>query len=555
MEPQAPPQSSPNLAHKIVSIAAGEAHTLALTGDGRVYSWGRGTLGRLGTGSDYSDQLFPVPVSAGEDVKFVGVAAGSYHSLALADDASVWSWENMSMPRRLDDFLERDSSRTIGNEAQAKHIIPSKISAVKAGGMMSLAIDNLGGLWIWGNCPQQSSSSDEQFSISQISNPIQVRYFHGHTVVKVACGTEHVIALVSAGEKHIGDDLICYSWGSNKCGQLGLGDTKSRSRPQIIETFNQQCAWTVHEMACGAHHTALLTVNKKLPAVRSMCWTFGLGDNGQLGLGNTLSASTPAPVRSLPEDTYFLSVDCGLFHTSIVSTVGDVWSWGMERGLGLCPDACFTGTDSGDAITPLLIPHKGAHGPRFPEPVQVACGAAHTVLVANNGYELWSWGRGWSGVLGNGKMTDSYSPTMVLWPPVSTDPKEEALPSDVAEKKAREKDPKRATEMERNLSEATEELVILRSKLYLMERYASLLHGSIFGKPLEEQDLPAALQETGTFNVPKEWERMLESADESELIRLEMFYRNLLAGVKDKLMKRRIQAIIKECLNSSNSTS
>ncbi|KAL9275762.1 hypothetical protein AKJ16_DCAP21219 [Drosera capensis] len=45
---------------------------------------GRGTFDRLGTGSDDSDQLFPVPVSAGEDVKFVGVAAGSYHSLALA---------------------------------------------------------------------------------------------------------------------------------------------------------------------------------------------------------------------------------------------------------------------------------------------------------------------------------------------------------------------------------------------------------------------------------------------------------------------------------------
>lgn len=88
---------------------------------------------------------------------------------------------------------------------------------------------------------------------------------------------------------------------------------------------------------------------------------------------------------------YFISVDCGLFHTSTVSTAGDVWSWGMERGLGLCPDACFTGTDSGDAITPLLIPCDGAHVPRFLEPVQVACGAAHTVLVANNGYELWSW--------------------------------------------------------------------------------------------------------------------------------------------------------------------
>ncbi|KAL9275761.1 Retrovirus-related Pol polyprotein from transposon RE1-like protein [Drosera capensis] len=192
--------------------------------------------------------------------------------------------ENMSMPRRLGNFLEINSSRTIGNEAQAKHIVPSKISAVKAGGMMSLAIDNLGGPLDLGQLPS-------------------AKY--------------------------------------NKYGQLGLGDMKSSCR----------CTNYVLD--------------------------FWPRENGQLGLGNTLSASTPAPIRSLPEDMYFVPVDCGLHHTSIVSTAGDVWSWRMERGLGLCPNACFTGTDSGDAITPLLIPCNRAHGPRFPEPVQVVWSCPH----------------------------------------------------------------------------------------------------------------------------------------------------------------------------------
>ncbi|KAK2661260.1 hypothetical protein Ddye_007793 [Dipteronia dyeriana] len=87
-----------NLRRKIVAIAAGEAHTLALSGDGSVYSWGRGMFGRLGTGSE-SDELFPVRVkldnsgkSEDEKLKFVGIAAGAYHSLALTDDGSVWSW-------------------------------------------------------------------------------------------------------------------------------------------------------------------------------------------------------------------------------------------------------------------------------------------------------------------------------------------------------------------------------------------------------------------------------------------------------------------------------
>ncbi|GKV03442.1 hypothetical protein SLEP1_g15737 [Rubroshorea leprosula] len=75
---------SGNLSSKVVAVAAGEAHTLALTGDGRVFSWGRGMFGRLGTGSE-ADELFPVEVKFGNsELKFVAVAAGGYHSLALA---------------------------------------------------------------------------------------------------------------------------------------------------------------------------------------------------------------------------------------------------------------------------------------------------------------------------------------------------------------------------------------------------------------------------------------------------------------------------------------
>lgn len=68
-------------------------------GDGRVYSWGRGTFGRLGLGSE-ADQLFPARLDFFESVtdggtvgdnrlKIVGIAAGAYHSLALAGFCSV----------------------------------------------------------------------------------------------------------------------------------------------------------------------------------------------------------------------------------------------------------------------------------------------------------------------------------------------------------------------------------------------------------------------------------------------------------------------------------
>ena len=422
-----------------------------------------------------------------------------------------------------------------------------QICSIKAGGMMSLAIDNLGALWIWGNCPQPSSSNEGVFSLVSISTPTPVWDFHGHTVVKVACGNEHVVALVSAGETYKGEDLLCYSWGSNNHGQLGLGDSESRLHPEIIKTFNEDSPWAVYEVACGAFHTALLT-HKKSPSdtLESVCWTFGLGENGQLGHGTTQSALFPELVKELPQPVYLISVDCGLFHTSVLSSAGDVWSWGMEKGLGLCPDATFTGTDAGDAVSPLHIGHK------FHDPVQVACGAAHTVIVEHDGYKLWSWGRGRSGVLGNGKTVDCYAPTMVMWPPLSEDFEQEELKTSSEEDGVGAKGSEGVTEADKRLSLAMEEMKLLQSKLSVMERYASILHGSVFGKPFEEQDIPASLRSIGTFDIAKEWENMLEAADHTKLIRLEMFYRNMLAGVKDKLMKRRIQEIVKECLPSSS---
>lgn len=594
---------SGKLSHKLIALAAGEAHTLALTGDGNVYSWGRGTFGRLGTGKE-DDELSPVRVefdtwrksettaattaaaASDDDVvqgkserpRFVGVAAGAYHSLALQDDGSIWCWgynnygqlglnlENSLVPRFFERFIDLGSPTSSKNESNIDSRKPLKVCSVKAGGMMSLAIDSLGALWIWGNCPPQSNTANGEFSLVSSSTPLPVWEFHGHTVLTVACGNEHVVALVSPGETFTGGHCVCYSWGNNNHGQLGLGDKESRTCPEIVETFNQ-CPLEVFEVACGAFHTAVLTRKKMhttsadsshldsadFEGKETICWTFGLGDNGQLGHGTTNSSYLPQPVHDLPSDVFLVSVDCGLFHTCAVSSDGDVWSWGMERGLGLCPDASFSGIDSGDAVSPLWIPCN-EYGAKFADPLQVVCGAAHTILVAQNGYKLWSWGRGRSGVLGSGNTIDSYVPRLVMWPPVEEE-FQDALGSTGEEARVEDKEPARLREMEKNLSLAMEEIQGLRSKLNLFERYASILHGSLFGKPFQETDIPSSLQSSGMFDIAKEWENTLASADIAKLTRMEMFYRNMLSGVKDKLLKKRICDLVKECLQSSTKES
>ncbi|XP_023758647.1 ultraviolet-B receptor UVR8 [Lactuca sativa] len=519
---------SGNLSRKVIAIAAGEAHTLALTADGDVYSWGRGTFGRLGNGSEV-DQFFPVKIEFSltdkrDKVKIVGISAGAYHSLALADDGSVWSWgynaygqlgfdgENSIVPC-LVKMPMTDGSAT-ENEKELK------ISSVKAGGMMSLAIDNLGTLWMWGSCPEQ-----------QTPTPISIN-FPGHTVVKVACGSEHIVALA----KNEDGILVCYTWGNNNHGQLGLGHTETSPNPQIVEKFCPDSPLAPYEIACGAFHTCVLTYKKTESVTqKSVCWTFGLGDNGQLGQGTTKRSMYPEMVIGLPENSRFVSVACGLFHTSLVSSSGEIWSWGMENGLGLCPEATFTESDGGDALTPRLI-----NGPNFPDPVQVACGAAHTVLVAESGYKIWSWGRGKNGILGNGHENDHFTPRVVSWPPQGPRDEEETVVKDDG--------------VER-LGAVMEEMERVKSRGLVMERYAGFLYGLLFGKVFEgDKDIPISFKELGSFDVGKEWEDMLESCDKGKLVRLKMFYRNMLEGVEDKIMKDKVKEMIKEYIGSSGSS-
>ncbi|VFQ97692.1 unnamed protein product [Cuscuta campestris] len=425
------------------------------------------------------------------------------------------------------------------------------VSSVNAGGMMSLAIDSLGGLWIWGNCPQPQQSKSTNAKDSRAfttSNPMPVWSFHGRTVVKVACGNEHVVALVTIGETYKEkNDLVCYSWGGNSHGQLGLGDEESRVSPEIIEPFDSKSPWTVYDVACGAFHTALLAEKTQSGVLESVCWTFGLGENGQLGHGTSRSHSSPEPVKELPKGASFISVGCGLFHTSVVSSAGDIWSWGMEKGMGLCPDSRFTGDETGDAMSPLLISREHGH-PKFQEPVQVVCGAAHTVLLSDSGHKIWSWGRGRSGVLGNGQTVNTFVPTPAVWPPQPSPGEGNNNKGENEEETERNTD---VLEMEGKLNAATMEIKQLRTKLSAMERYAGMLHSSIFGRPFgPEHDIPASME--GTCGIADDWENMLEGLDREKLLRLETFYRNLLGGVKDNILKKRIKEIVIDCLGSSS---
>ena len=74
-----------------MSASAGESHSLALTADGAVWSWGWGGQGRLGH-SDHVVQLLPKKIEAFTGQRVVAASAGTYHSLATTADGAVFTW-------------------------------------------------------------------------------------------------------------------------------------------------------------------------------------------------------------------------------------------------------------------------------------------------------------------------------------------------------------------------------------------------------------------------------------------------------------------------------
>lgn len=90
----APIANFPPTGEKIRTIVAGREHALALTESGKVYSWGNNTNGQLGRTTTDTTRMSPGQIAASSfnSRKVMGIAAGSFHSLAIDEDGKVYTW-------------------------------------------------------------------------------------------------------------------------------------------------------------------------------------------------------------------------------------------------------------------------------------------------------------------------------------------------------------------------------------------------------------------------------------------------------------------------------
>ncbi|XP_034212328.1 ultraviolet-B receptor UVR8 isoform X5 [Prunus dulcis] len=202
-------------------------------------------------------------------------------------------------------------------------------------------------------------------------------------VLLISAGASHSVALLS-------ENVFC-SWGRGEDGQLGHGDAEDRLSPTHLSALDGH---EIVSVTCGADHTIAYSDS------RTQAYSWGWGDFGRLGHGNSSDLFTPQPIKAL-YGLRIRQIACGDSHCLAVTMEGEVQSWGRNQngqlGLGTTEDS--------------LVPQK-IQAFQGISVKMVAAGAEHTAAVTEDG-SLYGWGWGRYGNLGLGDRNDRLVPEKV----------------------------------------------------------------------------------------------------------------------------------------------
>jgi len=281
----------------VIAIAAGGSHSLALCSDGTLAAWGNNYYGQLGNHGTVSSGV-PVLVDqagvlAGKTV--VAIAAGDITSFALCADGAIAAWGDNTNGR-------------LGNGGSTNAAVPvwvdmsgvlagKSVVALAAGEYFTVVMCSDGTLATWGdnNFNQLGNNSTANSSVPVLV--VRTGVLAGKTPVAICAGERHGMVLCS--------DAKLYAWGYNQSGQLGNNTTTNSGVPVAVTQTGVLSGKTVISMAAGASHGLALCADGFLAA-------WGYNGYGQLGVGDTTSRTTPAAVTqsALATEQSITSVNC-----------------------------------------------------------------------------------------------------------------------------------------------------------------------------------------------------------------------------------------------------
>ena len=248
--------------HRMLSVAAGHGHCIAVAESGEVFSWGSDVCGQCGHGMPRYTQSLPRHVDALTGVKARGASAGRWHSIVVTEEGVVYSF-GQSRAGQLGHGSadEEHSPRAV---SELRHV---RIAAAAAGDEHSLALATDGTVFAWGVNRNGQLGVGHSGGMQRL--PRKIVALAGVRVRYVAAGGASSCAISATG--------MLFTWGDGQYGILGHGDEAARHAPTVVVGIGRVVA-----VAVSHSHTTAVTDDGGV---------YGWGDPDALGLRCNLATS------------------------------------------------------------------------------------------------------------------------------------------------------------------------------------------------------------------------------------------------------------------------
>ena len=262
----------------VVAVSAGAHHNLALKSDGTVWAWGDNTFGQLTGG--FAIQKSPMQVTGpngtldwggdGKPVHIIAISCGANHSLAIQDDGTVWSWGQNTFGQIGNGFTAnavRSPYRVTG--------IPGPVKLVSGGRTHTLVLTVAAQRWAWGEGEQAELGA---FRVITYLSPSEGGASNFEPMKISVAGDQGSVGLMYVGQGA--------GWGVSTDGQLGV-------------EFFYNTPWVV-EMGGGGKTLALGKLHLLVLSEQGQVLSSGSNGYGQLGFAaSAFKRSSPDYIRDM----------------------------------------------------------------------------------------------------------------------------------------------------------------------------------------------------------------------------------------------------------------
>lgn len=345
---------------RIVQVACGSTHAVALTSQGKLLVWGRGQYGQLGLGSAVTEQAVPREVTEMDGVHIASIAAGGYHTAMVTRSHALYTcgmgvhgqlghgdFASCSVPTRVASLEDVQVSRiscgslhtvlqTYGGDvyvfgcneqSQLGYVDSSQFGSPLITGSTSTSPTSRVEISETDSDidPSSQSTSKEELKQSRKSDKEESKYPSNWAVpTKLMFFEENAIPVrsISSGSFHtvvLSSDGLIYVFGSGDHGALGLGlGVSVASKPMLVESLLGS-APTISRCYAGNDFSAYITDTGELYV------------SGRLPYGSADKTWTPKKFVGFPNDVCVHSATFGANHSLALVDTGELW---RNRNIG-----------------------------------------------------------------------------------------------------------------------------------------------------------------------------------------------------------------------------